>query len=150
MDDPSSFAETARATLADALLGTQDALDGFPIRELLEHYLTALESASPSVDRSSMLALATVGNWIARLNADVDAFPSAANDAVARLTQRLLNTRGALVNLEAQLLKFERLRLESAGPAMSGPATQSRHWMNRRVRRLSDSTRRAATSRTAN
>lgn len=136
MSSPLSFTEVARAHLSEALRGTDESLDGFPVKPLLDHYLMALENDQASADQAATLACGVLSAWVALLGTEIASCPPAAGDVCARLNQRLANTRGALVNLHTRLLKLERLREEEHEPAPAPAPTPWAHWHLRHGRDL--------------
>ena len=114
MSTPASFSEVARAHLSLSWQSSGEPLDGFPVRALLDHYLTALDQDQASTDEAAMLACRVLSDWVARLRAEIAAHSPATCDICVRLNQRLAATRDALADLHARLLVVERLRKEAA------------------------------------
>ena len=138
-------AECARASLAECLSGALAALDGFPVGQLLDVYIAALEGGSTPPDRAATFIDCIFGCWITGLRTEIEILTPASTDRMAKARQRLADTRGALVSVQAQLRKLERLRTEVPGEGRpSAYPSRAAPWARWQVRRFRKPSHRVA------
>jgi hypothetical protein len=118
----------ARECLSAWLADAGDALDGFPVKALLEVQLTALGKDSASARRSSELASRVAAHWASGLAADITSCSQGTTDALVAWRHRLVRAHAALVQLQAVLGELELLRRCAAEPTVP-------HLQDRRLER---------------
>jgi len=107
MHHPEQRTDTAVAALVQRLADAEDALDGFPVKAMVDQYLLATELDPGTGARAAALASRTMAAWVALINKDIDAFCSTSTTALAQSRQRLICAHEALTSLQQHLAKLE-------------------------------------------
>jgi hypothetical protein len=110
MHHPTPQTDAESAAWAQCLADASDALDGFPVTALLLACQSALDRDPQGAALDAVTVSQTLANWCELLDKDIQAFPPAPTDALARLRQRLICTRDALATLQQHFAAVERLR----------------------------------------
>ena len=102
-------------TLDALLTDTREMLDGYPVRDLIDPCLHALETGSLGAARAAAAVLDhTVASWIATLSSAIREYLRADTDIMKGLRQRLQGTRDALITLQREFATVRRLLGDAA------------------------------------
>ncbi len=104
MDELSSRVPGTGAILAAAAMGAfEDALDGFPIANLLDRCLE-VDGQRGAVDRRAHnIVDHLLAQWTATIERDLERFPDATIDVMRSIRQRMVDARDALLRVRAML-----------------------------------------------
>ena len=116
MDDSQSSmpANAAGLSMLDKLEQLAPALDGYPVNQLLDVFMSAEQR-----DHSQAQHLVTrcIAHWIATLEGDLRAFPDMPDDALLKLQARQQNARDALFALQGELARLDVARRDRSRPS---------------------------------
>ncbi len=122
--------QALRAWLAAQAEGA--ALDGIPVRVLLEHFLQAQASGLPGAEHELKVLEVLVAHWLKGLEFDIGSFPRSALPVLQQQKKALLSMHLALTELQLCLhglhplsLKAPKLRAVAVGRPKSWQRTQA-------------------------
>lgn len=115
MDDSQGDTPTAFAgpSVLDRLAQLAPALDGYPINQLLDVFMSAEQRDRAQAHR---LVNHCIVHWIAALESDLHAFPHAPDDALMRIQHRQKSARDALFTLQDALSRLDVVHRDRGQP----------------------------------